>query len=67
MAKLDLAEGDAETLCGVLDIEIEAWEDELGRICEQEHFDSWEALLEATVFAEQIVATLTRLRNQLDV
>jgi hypothetical protein len=64
MARLVLTEDEAEVLRDNLDIDIEAWEDELERVCMQPH-DSWVALLENSSFSAQMVEVLTKVRNQL--
>jgi hypothetical protein len=64
MARLDLTEDEAETLRENLDIDIEAWEDELEQVCMQPH-DSWVELLENSSFSAKMVEVLTRVRNQL--
>jgi len=63
MAKLDLTDDEVETLCDVLDIEIDAWEEELGRICEQS-FDTWEELLQESSFPESVLTLLQKVRRQ---
>jgi hypothetical protein len=64
MAKLELTEAEVEDLCGALDIEIEAWEEELERICLQP-FDTWEQLLDSSALSGRMVENLTRIRKQL--
>jgi transposase-like protein len=65
MAKLVLTEEEAETLRDTLDIDIEAWEDELEKICLQP-VDSWDELLQNSAFSAEMIKTLTRLREQLN-
>jgi hypothetical protein len=64
MAKLDLTETEAEVLRENLDLDIEAWEDELEHVCMQPH-DSWVQLLESSHFSAQMIEVLTKVRNQL--
>jgi len=65
MAKLELTEDEAEKLRDTLDIDIEAWEDELEKICLQPA-DSWDELLQNSAFSAEMIKTLTRLREQLN-
>jgi len=63
MAKLDLTDDEVETLCDVLDIEIDSWEAELERICEQP-FDTWEELLHESELPGSILTLLQKVRRQ---
>jgi len=63
MAKLDLTDDEVETLCDVLDIEIDSWEAELERICEQP-FDTWEELLRESEIPGSILTLLQKVRRQ---
>jgi hypothetical protein len=64
MARLDLTDDEAEKLRDTLDIEIDAWEEELERVCMQPH-DSWVELLENSSFSAEMVTILTKVRDQL--
>jgi transposase-like protein len=63
MAHLDITATEAEQLRDVLDIEIDAWESEVERICEQP-FDTWEALLKESEFPSSVLTTLQKVRKQ---
>jgi hypothetical protein len=65
MAKLDLTEEEAETLRDTLDIDIEAWEEQLEEVCRQPA-DSWDELLQDSAFSAEMIKKLKRMREQLN-